>query len=176
MKNKINDNYSLKYKQDANDICEEINKYLPNIEKWQLDQSVILGEDKKIIMRAVKDTKNEKIGNMITIYFKGNNPSICSLAIFKNSLSLTKMFLQPEKEVTEFTSISLKDNTLNRECFYKINDETLEYQETCNLDNNTNEVITNVTDLNEESSISLKDVLENFKNKSVKNKSRQRKR
>ena len=59
--------YSNKYRNDINDILNEVFKYLPKLKDWYLEQSVIFDDNKKVLFKALRNDQNEKIGNQIII-------------------------------------------------------------------------------------------------------------
>lgn len=169
MNNILKNKQSLKYKKDIDNIYIDINEHIPKLKNWQLNQSVIFEENKKITCKAITNEKKEKIGNTITIYFSGNNPYSYELIMFENSLSLIKKYFKDNNKVEEIIDIFLGESYINRSCYYKENEVGLSYKEIYNIKENTTKIITNVPDLETEVFDEIREALEEIKDNFKKN-------
>lgn len=169
MNNTLKNEQSLKYKKDIANIYSDINKHIPKLKNWQLNQSVIFEENKKILCKAITNENKEKIGNTITIYFTGNDPYSYELIMFENSLSLTKKYFQDDNKIEEIIDIFLDKDYINRSCYYKVNEIDLSYKEIYNTKENTTKIVTNVPNLKTKIFIEIEEALEEVKNNFKKN-------
>ncbi|MGM9878925.1 MAG: hypothetical protein ACI31R_02750 [Bacilli bacterium] len=154
---------SSKYKKDINNIYNEINKHIPYLKNWQLNQSVIFEENKKILCKAITNDKKEKIGNKISIYFTEDSLCLYELINSKNSLSFIKSYTEDEKIIKEIINISLSKNLLSRSCLYKENEKELSYKEIYNIKEDTTKIETNIPILELESFEEIEEILEEIK-------------
>lgn len=163
MNNTLKNKQSCKYKKDIANIYSEINNHLPHLKSWQLNQSVIFEENKKILCKAITNEKKEKIGNTVIISFTENSPYSYELTMLENRLSFVKSYFQDNDAIREKTDIFLDENYINRSCNYKVNEIELNYEERYNLKDDTTEIITNVPGLDKEEFGEIKEALEEMK-------------
>lgn len=145
MENNLKNDFYNKCKEDIESIYKKINKYLPDLASWQLEQSVIFEKDKKILCKAITDDKNEKIGHQITIDVMEDKMYSYKLISLENNLELTKTYSQDNQLALEKTSVSLNEENIKRDCSYHIDNEISNYQETYNLKDKTRNITTDIS-------------------------------
>ena len=96
---------SNKYRNDINDILEEVFKYLPKLKDWYLEQSVIFDDNKKVLFKALRNDQNEKIGNQIIIDIFLDTIYNYNLIMQNDLVKLTKIYQEKDKLIKETKKI-----------------------------------------------------------------------
>lgn len=146
------------YKKDIEDIFDFVGLYIPNLENWYFDQSIIFEDNKKIIFKAIT-SNNKKIGNQISIVNIGDNVFNYDLVLLEDSVSLSKSYVKDKKFIKENMKIEIGDSYFERECHYFVEGEKYNYKERYNLKKNRNKVSSNCSFDDELCDMSLEEIL-----------------
>lgn len=129
MKEKLSVEFKNKCFKDIEEIYGEIEDYVPELPSWQMHQSVVLGEDCKLLCRAILDDDSSIIGYQVNLdVLKGD---ICKyrLTILENSLEFTKDYSVNGDMIRELYKTELDGAVVNRMCIYEKNQKYLKYDE-----------------------------------------------
>lgn len=115
--------------KDIEEIFDIVDKYIPECDIDNLNQSIIYEEDKKIICRSIKNKYNEKVGKelIIQIYDTGD---IYRIKDNENYIKYEKNNHNTKEKV----KITLENYTIKRCFLYKNKDVELTKEETYNLE------------------------------------------
>lgn len=113
MKKYFKNEFMCTCKKDIDSICSQIEKFLPDIKDWQLDGSVILDNDKKIICKNVTDDKEEKIGYEINVLFLSCNRTYTFIST-KSSISLESHTFENDIHLIEKEEITFENDMVIR--------------------------------------------------------------
>lgn len=153
-------------KKDIDSICSQVEGFLPAVKDWQLNGSVILCDDKKIVCKNNTDDNGEKIGYEINILFLSCNRTYTFVST-DSSVSLESHTFENGIHLIEKEEVTLDNNMVIR-CKSVLNGETKLYFKDVydlntgyrnsisnfmyldNYDKSLNQVFTEVTEVIEE--------------------------
>ena len=171
MKNILKD--SNKYRNDINDILNEVFKYLPKLKDWYLEQSVIFDDNKKVLFKALRNDQNEKIGNQIIIDILLDTIYNYNLIIQDDSVKLTKIYQEKDKLIKETKKITINDDEITRKCVLNVNNCKTKYEETYSFKDDESIISINDSYIKDTCDKSLDEIIKKMKN--IKNKTLVRK-
>ena len=122
-------------KKDIGEILEMINDYLPDLEKWHLEQSTVFGENKRIICRSVKDKDNKKLGYDIRIHVNDVEKTFFHFRYIDNGIFLVKKIWKNEKPSILNIIVSLNNGEITRNVNYKNEEGIISHEERYNINN-----------------------------------------
>lgn len=160
MNKKLNNSIDNIYSNDIKNMYDAIDCYIPKLDNWYLNQSIMFEDDKKIVFKAITDD-DEKIGNQVSIVF--NNDDRIVFTKLKDKVFLCKSYTKDN--IFEYMSVSKKNNCFYRNLMYSRNNDEYSYCEKYNLDNNTNIVMRDDFDNSNAYDLSLENILEGFKSR-----------
>ena len=132
----MKDIFSEKFKENCYlDICEIlsfVNEFLPNLEKWQMTNSVFIEENKKITYKTLKDKKGDLTGYELLIEIYLDKLHKYNLIIKKDMLDLSINYTEDNKNCRERYKTSIENSTPRRLCSYKKGLSTYKYSEVFN--------------------------------------------
>ena len=142
----MNQSFRSICEKDIIEVLSMFEKYLPNLEKWYFNQSIIYEDNKKIICRSIKDNENYKIGNEIRIHVIENK----SIYYFLRYKDKSIYFLEKEGSNTKMIYVALNDILVKRQIEITNKQEKNSYKEEyCVLNNKDLEKYNNSKSLEE---------------------------
>ena len=122
-------------KKDIEEMLKIINVYLPDLEEWNLEQSAIFEDDKRIICKSVKDNKNNKLGYDIRIHITDDNNSFYHFRYMHNNVFLIKKTWNNDKVSTEGVCVLLNNNEITRIVKIQSNEKIALHEKKYNINN-----------------------------------------
>lgn len=158
MKNSFNEDFIKYCGCDIEEIFNEVKELLPELEIWQLKQSVILDDDKKVLCRSILDDNKKCIGYKISIDAILDTVYKYRLTMLENSILLTKNYFLDGDFIQELYKSELLGVNIKRSVSYQENKRYLKYNESSD--------ITSKSDM-----VSLREMFQRLKNTSSKTRS-----
>lgn len=100
-------------KRDIERICSQVEGFLSDVKDWQLNGSVILDDDKKIICKNVTDDNGERIGYEINVLFLSCNRTYTFVST-DSSVSLESHTFENDIHLIEKEEVTLQNNMVIR--------------------------------------------------------------
>ena len=129
MKNKLSLEFKNNCFYDIEEIFKEIEEFMPEIEIWQMNQSVVFENNKKILCRAIHDKKDKCIGHQIKIDVYLDVLYKYRLNILENSIELNKSYNVNNLQIEEFFKVQQEKEIIKRMYLYQEGDKYLKYNE-----------------------------------------------
>lgn len=142
--------------KDIKEIFLMVDEYLPKLDDWYLDQSVIFDDDKKIICNKITDKRNNKVGYQIRIHLFNSRFDIYKLLYKKDSIILKHRYHLGKKMIKEVIDVSFKNDKIMRNIIYSDNNDYVNYNEEYDVNNEYNDYLL---------AMPICDILDNIKNK-----------
>ena len=130
MKNKLSLEFKNNCYNDVEEIFKEIEDFMPNIEIWQMYQSVVFDDNKKILCRAILDEKDKCVGHQIKIDVYLDTLYKYRLNILENSIELNKSYTIDNILHEELFKVEQEKEIIKRMYIYQEGDKYLKYNET----------------------------------------------
>ena len=115
---------------DIDDILRQMEDVLPDLFLWQLKQSVIIEEDKKIFCRAIFNDQRKCVGYMINAEVFNDTNYKYQLIMLKKSICLMRDYSIGDNCIQEVYRAELNDDNIVRDVIYKENGKYLKYEDT----------------------------------------------
>lgn len=119
-------------KTDIEYICGEVYSLLPEVEDWQLEKSVIFGEDRKILSQLINDDNGNKIGYKIDIDIMSDRLYNYEFISLEDIISLTKSYVVDDIHIIESKSVSMEDGLIIRKCSCASEEKEVSFKELYN--------------------------------------------
>ena len=113
MKKYFKNEFMSTCKKDIEKICSQVEGFLPDVKDWQLDGSVILCNDKKIICKNITDDNGEKIGYEINVLFLSCNRTYTFVST-ESSVTLESHTFENDIHLIEKEEVTLQNNMVIR--------------------------------------------------------------
>lgn len=130
MKNKLSLEFKNNCFNDIEEIFKEIGDFMPEIEIWQMNQSALFEDNKKILCRAILDNNDRCIGHQIKIDVYLDTLFKYRLNILENSIELNKSYVIDSILIEEFFKVQQEKEIIKRVYIYQEGDKYLKYNET----------------------------------------------
>lgn len=132
MKNVLDNNLRENGALYIEEIFEKVSPFLSQFELWQLEQSAIFDNDKKILCRRILNDKSELEGYRIAIE---TTLEEYTLTILRKSVELTKNYCFGEYSFKEINKVESENDDIKITIKYQENSESLEYFNKIDEDN-----------------------------------------
>ena len=134
MRETLEGEFNLFCAKDVNTIFEEVRDILPELKPWNLEQSYILDEEKRVISTKIMNSDSKKEGYKVEIdaFLADTKYTLVSKS---NYLSLVINYFEDGELIAEEYEVSYKDSIVRRKASYIRKDKTLYYKEAFNLEN-----------------------------------------
>jgi len=129
LKDKLSVEFKNKCFKDIEEIYGEIEAYVPELQLWQMQQSVVIDDNAKVLCRAILDNEDKISGYQVKIDVFGEDECKYRLVILENSLEYTKDYIEDGSVIRELYKSELDGASINRMCIYQKNHNYLKYDE-----------------------------------------------
>ncbi len=148
------------YNKDVNNMLSTIDKHIPKLDNWYLNQSIVFEDDKRIVFKSItKDDKN--VGNRVSVIF--NNEDKIDFIRLNNCITLSKRYIKDNSSVCEYMSVLVCDDVAYRNVVYSVDNEEYSYCE--KYLGNTGVVFCNDFGISDTYNLSLEEILMEFKSR-----------
>ena len=129
MENKLSSEFKNNCSKDIEEIFGEIKEFMPEIQLWQMHQSVVLDDNIKILCKATLDKGDKCIGHQIQINVLLDILYKYRLNILESSIELSKIYNIDNVQIKELFKVEQEKEMIKRLYIYQEGDTYLKYNE-----------------------------------------------
>lgn len=135
MKECLNLDFKKVCKLDIDDLLFQIEEYMPKIKTWQMNSSVIMGDNFKVICKGILDAENKNVGYSINVNAYEDVFYNYDLILHENCICLDKTYTHEENLIKESYQVAYDGKTVIRACSYQEGEEMFNFYDVSPLEN-----------------------------------------
>lgn len=116
-------------KFDIDDLLFQIEEFMPKLKLWQMKNSVITGDNFRVLCKEIFNEDGVSIGYSINAKVMEDILYNYDLILRKNEISLTKSYLFDGDLIKEYYDVFYDGENVIRLCSYERDEKAFEYSE-----------------------------------------------